>query len=147
MTGRAPILAAAVALSVSGPAMAAPANTAVVDRFMTLVKKGDYRAAEALLSPSITWVNQKNPDGRKSLASSYTIYLALSDVQVGMLERAECRAVDDTEVTCAVRRNSLFGDGVVDLTERYFVSDGKITRIADTIPPQILRLGQAERDQ
>jgi len=128
-------------LSIGAPALADTPNVEVVDRFISLVKKGDYRKAEGLLSPSFVWVNQKFPEGRKSLASSYTIYLALSDIEVGVLESANCQKVDDTEVSCLFKRNSLFGDGGFDLTERYFVSDGKIAKVVNTIPPEILKLG------
>lgn len=145
MTLAARILAGATALALGTPTYAGQANTDIVDRFTALIGKSKYKEAESLLAPKILWATQNSPDGRESLGGAYVLYLAVSDIQVGMVQGVKCQRVDEIEVSCTFKRQNLFDGHSVDLTERYFVSDGKIARVVDTLPPEILRLAEQQK--
>jgi hypothetical protein len=124
------------------PAQAEPSSLKVVNSFVKLVKKGDYRQAQTFMAEKIVWQNQNHPDGNASLAGAYGIYLAVAAIQVGQISSVSCSPVDDIEVSCDFTRVSMFGGATKHLIERYFVGNSKIVKVINVIPPEMARLGK-----
>ena len=129
----------------AAPVMAQATNLEVVREYTDLVRKKGAHQASGLLTQKIIWENQNNPQGREASATSYTLYLALSDTMIGVAKSVSCKEVDAVEVSCTFSRVSDFGFEPQDIIERYFVEGGKIVKVANIIPPEILSLAPAEK--
>lgn len=128
-------------LTAAAPALPAATNKKIVENYLKLVRKGDSRAAGAFIAPKIIWQNQNHPNGKETFAGAYAIYLNVSDALVGPIKSIECRDAGGEEVSCDFVRLARSGNDLI-ITEHYFVMDGKIAKIVNTLPPAMLELGK-----